>query len=137
MADDKVFTPVLERVFDVIKADGKVDKIYLQISEPYLISEKDGSEVFRCDYKILTSWILPEFIQYAIGRDAIESLWITFLCSINFIKTFSDSYSMKVTWNGDDDLGFPFREYESGDDSLYENNESYRKMFDDFFKNLG
>lgn len=137
MADDKVFTPVLERVFDVIKADGKVDKIYLQISEPYSISE-DGSDVFRCDYKIFIPWIIPEFIQYAIGRDAIESLWLTFLCSVNFIKTFSDSYSMKVTWNGDDDLGFRFGEYESGDDSLHKNTaETFRKTFDEFFKNLG
>jgi hypothetical protein len=125
---------MLEREFDVINSDSSVNKIRLQISEPYLISDgidKTDDDIWVCEY-ILTG-NCPNIKQEVRGRDSIQAIRYTFSSAYSILKVIGQTYGQTITWEGDDELGLGHLEMKLERDPRI--NEFFQSRFDEFVKN--
>ncbi|MFI5125609.1 MAG: DUF6968 family protein [Candidatus Acidiferrales bacterium] len=98
MRIEKIETVIAERELDG-KRDGSPCKVVVRFGKP-VRNEKDGS--WCCPYSVISP--MGERLFYGAGLDSLQALRIAISNVGAELKTlYSD---LKLTWAGDEDLGF-------------------------------
>ncbi len=90
---------IAEREFSVV---GGIQKVSVQLGAPQPFDEASG---YYCPYRIVG--LGSDKIRYAAGVDAFQALRLVMLMIGATIESRAKETGLKLTWEGEENLGFP------------------------------
>ena len=72
------------------------------VGKPYLESETNAEGDWRCPFQI--TGLDQTHSEQAAGIDAIQAMLRSLYLAKQLLETYACSYSIKITWQGEDDL---------------------------------
>ena len=128
----------VNRIFESVDSNGNSVAIELRLGKPYMVSESNSSLKWRCPYQIIG--IGMENVKEGQGIDAIDAMLVSLRFAEAHLKSYGRTQGKKITWLGEEDLGFYHSaqvELQDEDSGVLETGDSpFKKVFDEFFRGL-